>query len=169
MRVTRQHMAGRIVRPNREHVNRQVVDVIEAKVVHDATLVAKTGKIVSKDRLPARIGARCDGTMSLLVLVFVGVAVGVTTVLFGFGGGFVTVPIILLVDAARGPDALRIAIATSALVMVVNAVIATSATRRSVLAHLHGRRTLFVLLALGARQVLSARYSFPTSSRGGAS
>ncbi|MCF8572126.1 sulfite exporter TauE/SafE family protein [Gordonia sp. HY002] len=85
----------------------------------------------------------------MLVLIFVGLAVGVTTVLFGFGGGFVTVPIILLIDAARGPDALRIAVATSALVMLVNAVIATSATRRSVLAHLRGRRTLFSLLALG--------------------
>ena len=85
----------------------------------------------------------------MLVLFFVGLAVGVTTVLFGFGGGFVTVPIILLVDAARGPDALRIAVATSALVMLVGAIVATSATRRSVLAHLHGRRRLFVLLAAG--------------------
>ncbi|MCP2236005.1 sulfite exporter TauE/SafE family protein [Prauserella halophila] len=87
--------------------------------------------------------------MSILVLFLVGSAVGVTTVLFGFGGGFVTVPIILFVDAARGPDALRIAVATSALVMLVNAVVATSATRRSVLAHLRGRLPLFVLLALG--------------------
>lgn len=87
--------------------------------------------------------------MSLLILCFVGLAVGVTTVLFGFGGGFVTVPIILLVDAARGPDALRIAIATSALVMVVNAIVATSATRRSVLGHLRGRWLLFLLLAVG--------------------
>ncbi|BAK37370.1 hypothetical protein MLP_43560 [Microlunatus phosphovorus NM-1] len=88
-------------------------------------------------------------TASLLVLFFVGLAVGVTTVLFGFGGGFVTVPIILLVDAARGPDALRIAVATSALVMLVGAIVATAATRRSVLAHLRGRRRLFVLLAVG--------------------
>lgn len=87
--------------------------------------------------------------MSLLALFFVGLAVGVTTVLFGFGGGFVTVPIILLVDAARGPDALRIAIATSALVMVVNAVVATSATRRGILDHLRGRWPLFLLLAVG--------------------
>lgn len=87
--------------------------------------------------------------MSLLVLFFVGLAVGVTTVLFGFGGGFVAVPVILLVDAARGPDALRIAIATSALVMVVNAVVATTSTRRSVLAHLRGRQALFFLLAFG--------------------
>ena len=142
-------MTGRVVGPDRENIDREVIDVIEAKVVHDATLVAKTRKVVSEDRLPASIDARCDGTMTLLVLIFVGLAVGVTTVLFGFGGGFVTVPIILLIDAARGPDALRIAVATSALVMLVNAVIATSATRRSVLAHLRGRRTLFSLLALG--------------------
>lgn len=87
--------------------------------------------------------------MSPLLLFLVGLAVGVTTVLFGFGGGFVTVPIILLVDAARGPDALRIAIATSALVMVVNAVVATAATRRNVLVHLRGRRPLLFLLAVG--------------------
>lgn len=87
--------------------------------------------------------------MSLLVLFFVGCAVGVTTVLFGFGGGFVTVPIILLVDAARGSDALRIAIATSALVMVLNAVVATAATRRAILSRLRGRLPLFVLLAVG--------------------
>ncbi len=87
--------------------------------------------------------------MSVLILVLVGLAVGVTTVLFGFGGGFVTVPVILLVDAARGPDALRIAIATSALVMLVNSAVAASATRRSVLAHLRGRQRLFALLAAG--------------------
>lgn len=87
--------------------------------------------------------------MSALILLLVGLAVGVTTVLFGFGGGFVTVPVILVVDASRGPDALRIAIATSALVMLVNAVVATSTTRRSVLARLRGRQWLFALLAAG--------------------
>lgn len=87
--------------------------------------------------------------MSVLILVLVGLAVGVTTVLFGFGGGFVTVPVILLVDAARGPDALRIAVATSALVMLANSAVAASATRRSVLAHLRGRQRLFALLAAG--------------------
>lgn len=87
--------------------------------------------------------------MTLLILSIVGLAVGVTTVLFGFGGGFVTVPIILLVDASRGGDAVRIAVATSALVMVVNAVIATLFTRRSILERLRGRRALFMLLAIG--------------------
>ncbi|MBK0296996.1 hypothetical protein IAE22_34600, partial [Bacillus sp. S34] len=48
--------------------------------------------------------------------VLVGVLVGITTVLFGFGGGFVTVPIVTVADAALGGDAVRVATATSALV-----------------------------------------------------
>lgn len=149
MLVTGQHITRRVVRSDREHVDGQMVDAIEAKIVHDDTLLANTRKNMTEVRLPAFVEGRLDEIMSLLILFLVGLAVGVTTVLFGFGGGFVTVPIILIVDAARGPDALRIAIATSALVMVVNAVIATSATRRSVLAHLRGRRPLFFLLAFG--------------------
>jgi uncharacterized membrane protein YfcA len=69
--------------------------------------------------------------MTLLVLFFVGLAVGVTTVLFGFGGGFVTVPIILLVDVSRGGDAIRIAVATSALVMGLFVFQSASTTPRS--------------------------------------
>ena len=149
MHVTGQHIASRVVRSDGEHIEWQVVDVIDAKVVHDDTLMANTRKNVTEVRLPAPFDETLDGVMSLLILFLVGLVVGVTTVLFGFGGGFVTVPVILLVDAARGPDALRIAIATSALVMVVNAVIATTATRRGVLAHLRGRRPLLFLLAFG--------------------
>ncbi|MEV1025667.1 sulfite exporter TauE/SafE family protein [Streptomyces sp. NPDC050264] len=87
--------------------------------------------------------------MSELVLVLIGLLVGVTTVLFGFGGGFVTVPVITVADAALGDDAVRVATATSALVMLVNAVVATLATRREVLARLRGRWALFLLLATG--------------------
>ncbi|HWK91688.1 MAG TPA: sulfite exporter TauE/SafE family protein [Luteimicrobium sp.] len=87
--------------------------------------------------------------MLLLVLVAVGLAVGVTTVLFGFGGGFVTVPVVTVVDAGLGGDAVRVAAASSALVMVVNALVATAATPREVLDRLRGRRTLLVLLAIG--------------------
>lgn len=87
--------------------------------------------------------------MDLLALALVGVIVGLTTVLFGFGGGFVTVPIIALADAALGGDAIRVATATSAMVMLVNAGVATLSTRRDVLATLRGRVPLFILLALG--------------------
>ena len=40
--------------------------------------------------------------MEFLGLVLIGCFVGLTTVFFGFGGGFVTVPIITLVDADLG-------------------------------------------------------------------
>ena len=86
---------------------------------------------------------------SLLIIVLVGVIVGITTALFGFGGGFVTVPIIAIVDAHLGGDALAVATATSALVMLVNAIVATVATDREALATLRGRGSLITLLAFG--------------------
>ncbi|TSI19447.1 sulfite exporter TauE/SafE family protein [Brevibacterium aurantiacum] len=87
--------------------------------------------------------------MDFLVLVLVGALVGLTTVLFGFGGGFVTVPIITLIHADLGSDTARVAAATSALVMLVNAVISTISTKREALAHLKGEWRLFILLAAG--------------------
>lgn len=61
----------------------------------------------------------------MLVLVLIGVLAGLTTVLFGFGGGFVTVPVIVWADGALGAAAPAVAVATSAVVMVVNAAAAT--------------------------------------------
>ncbi|HCG55624.1 MULTISPECIES: sulfite exporter TauE/SafE family protein [Brevibacterium] len=87
--------------------------------------------------------------MEFLGLVLVGAVVGLTTVLFGFGGGFVTVPIITLVHADLGSDTARVAAATSALVMLVNAVVSTVSTKRETLAHLAGKWWLFILLAAG--------------------
>lgn len=87
--------------------------------------------------------------MSILLLIVIGLVVGVTTVLFGFGGGFVTVPVITVVDISLGGDAVRAATATSSLIMLVNALVATAATRRDVLQRLSGRSLLFVLLASG--------------------
>lgn len=87
--------------------------------------------------------------MDFLGLVLVGCLVGLSTVLFGFGGGFVTVPIITLVHADLGSDTARVAAATSALVMLVNAVVSTISTKRETLAHLKGEWWLFILLAAG--------------------
>nr|WP_245928663.1 sulfite exporter TauE/SafE family protein [Murinocardiopsis flavida] len=73
------------------------------------------------------------GDSVLLLLVF-GCLTGVTTVLFGFGGGFVTVPVVYAFTVARsggGVDAMHVAVATSAAVMVVNSVGATLAQARS--------------------------------------
>lgn len=71
---------------------------------------------------------------SFLTLVLFGCLTGVTTVLFGFGGGFITVPVVygvLTVTARPGTqDAMHVAVATSAAVMVVNASVAALAQWR---------------------------------------
>lgn len=89
------------------------------------------------------------GAVSILLVILVGLATGATTVLFGFGGGFVTVPVMLWIHAAAGPGAAVTAVATSAVVMVVNAAVATLATPRAVLAELRGTAPLLSLLAAG--------------------
>ncbi|WP_438489869.1 TSUP family transporter [Streptomyces sp. S186] len=85
-----------------------------------------------------------------MALIGIGLVTGVTTVLFGFGGGFVAVPVVVWADAALGADAMRVATATSALVMVVNAGFATAVTPRRVLGALRGSGVLLLLLAAGA-------------------
>ncbi|MEW1866608.1 sulfite exporter TauE/SafE family protein [Streptomyces caelestis] len=65
---------------------------------------------------------------SFFILLLFGCLTGVTTVLFGFGGGFVTVPVVYglwSVTARSGADAMHVAVATSTAVMVVNSVFAT--------------------------------------------
>ncbi|MFF1922739.1 TSUP family transporter [Streptomyces sp. NPDC058221] len=88
--------------------------------------------------------------MDVVALIGIGLLTGVTTVLFGFGGGFVAVPVVVWADAGLGGDAMRVATATSALVMVVNAGFATAVTPRRVLRTLRGSGTLLLLLAAGA-------------------
>ncbi|MFE7430007.1 sulfite exporter TauE/SafE family protein [Streptomyces sp. NPDC057545] len=70
-----------------------------------------------------------------LPLLLFGCLTGVTTVLFGFGGGFVTVPVVyaFLTTAVHDDpgDAMHVAVATSTAVMVVNAVTATLAQHRA--------------------------------------
>ncbi|OHV05899.1 sulfite exporter TauE/SafE family protein [Mycobacterium talmoniae] len=66
------------------------------------------------------------------VLLGVGCLTGLTTVLFGFGGGFVTVPVVAVVVAAYGGgDAMHTAVATSTAVMLVTASWATLAQHRA--------------------------------------
>ncbi|WP_396898221.1 sulfite exporter TauE/SafE family protein [Mycolicibacterium sp.] len=96
-------------------------------------------------------------TSSLPLLFGVGVVSGVTTVLFGFGGGFVTVPAVYL--ATRGGD-MHAAVATSTAVMIVNSGLATldSARRHRILAQYLWPMALFIAAgaALGAYAALSA-------------
>ncbi|MFI1368936.1 sulfite exporter TauE/SafE family protein [Streptomyces griseochromogenes] len=70
---------------------------------------------------------------SFSTLLLFGCLTGITTVVFGFGGGFITVPVVygfLTVTARSGADAMHVAVATSAAVMVVNATVAALAHRR---------------------------------------
>ncbi|GAA4616751.1 TSUP family transporter [Saccharopolyspora hordei] len=86
-----------------------------------------------------------------LVLVGFGCLTGVTTVLFGFGGGFVIVPVVdVVVSAATGADAMHTAVATSTAVMVVNAATATVAQARSGRLRADHLRPLLVPIAVGA-------------------
>ncbi|MEU5272330.1 sulfite exporter TauE/SafE family protein [Streptomyces hygroscopicus] len=70
---------------------------------------------------------------SFLVLFLFGCLTGLTTVFFGFGGGFITVPVVygfLQVTAGSDTDAMHIAVATSTAVMLVNAMAAALAQLR---------------------------------------
>ena len=73
-----------------------------------------------------------------LLLALFGCMTGVTAVLFGFGGGFVVVPLLYrMLTASHGADdpisqsAMHIAVATSTCVMIVNALIATGKHHRA--------------------------------------
>ncbi|MFE3189519.1 sulfite exporter TauE/SafE family protein [Nocardia sp. NPDC059240] len=85
---------------------------------------------------------------SFLILLFFGCLTGATTVLFGFGGGFVTVPVVYAVTA--GAHAMHVAVATSAAVMIVNASIATATHARSGGLRWEYLRPLAGWIALGA-------------------
>ncbi|MEV7752246.1 sulfite exporter TauE/SafE family protein [Streptomyces griseofuscus] len=100
--------------------------------------------------------------MDVVMLIGIGLLTGVTTVLFGFGGGFAAVPVVVWADAALGADAIRVATATSALVMVVSAAFATAVTPRQVLGALRGSTGLLLPLAAGASVgALATRFAPP--------
>ncbi|WP_037303665.1 sulfite exporter TauE/SafE family protein [Amycolatopsis orientalis] len=72
--------------------------------------------------------------IEISVLLGFGCLSGVTTVLFGFGGGFITVPVVYafaLAEPGQALGAMHVAVATSTAVMVVNAGSATLGQLRS--------------------------------------
>lgn len=88
---------------------------------------------------------------SLPILFAFGCLSGVTTVLFGFGGGFVTVPVIAAVaGGSGGTDPLHVAVATSAVVMAVNSAGATAAGLRAGRVRREYLWPLAVFVGLGA-------------------
>lgn len=95
--------------------------------------------------------------MFYLLLTLFGCMTGITAVLFGFGGGFVVVPLLYRMlsashgtDDAIGQSAMHIAVATSTCVMVVNALIATDKHRRAGNLIRHYLWPLGGFIALGA-------------------
>jgi uncharacterized protein len=99
--------------------------------------------------------------MFYLLLVIAGCLSGVTTVLFGFGGGFVVVPLLYrMVLAFHGVDglearlAMQTAIATSTSVMIVGALLATR--RHHVAGHVDWRQVRPLLVPIGAGAALGA-------------
>lgn len=87
-----------------------------------------------------------------LILLAFGALTGVTTVLFGFGGGFVTVPVVYAASALRPEvtDPMHVAVASSAAVMVVNSLSATVAFRKSGRLRTEYIRPLIGPVAVGA-------------------
>ena len=72
--------------------------------------------------------------MTYLILALFGGLSGMTTVLFGFGGGFVVVPVLYGVLAHSGAGqqaAMHVAVATSTCVMIVNASLSTRRSARA--------------------------------------
>lgn len=76
--------------------------------------------------------------MFYLLLALFGCVTGISAVLFGFGGGFVVVPLLYWMllgsqgaDSAAGQSAMHIAVATSTCVMIVNALVASRRHQRA--------------------------------------
>ncbi|MEX8193423.1 sulfite exporter TauE/SafE family protein [Comamonas guangdongensis] len=91
------------------------------------------------------------------LLLFFGVVAGVTTVLFGFGGGFVVVPVLYSVlvatygaDSEVGQAAMHIAVATSTCVMIFGAGLATLRHHRAGTVQWAQVRPLLGYIAIGA-------------------
>ncbi|ALI08754.1 MULTISPECIES: sulfite exporter TauE/SafE family protein [Pseudomonas] len=94
--------------------------------------------------------------MFYVLLACFGCLSGVTAVLFGFGGGFVVVPLIYRLLMARhagdviGESAMHIAVATSTCVMIVNALVATGKHHRAGQLLRHYLWPFGAFIALGA-------------------
>ncbi|MES1925574.1 sulfite exporter TauE/SafE family protein [Salinisphaera sp. T31B1] len=89
----------------------------------------------------------------ILLLAGCGVIAGITTILFGFGGGFLVVPLLyhsLLLQQVPSQAAMPVAVATSTCVMVVTASWATWRQARQGAVHWPAIRRLIGPLSLGA-------------------
>jgi len=103
----------------------------------------------------------------ILFLAIAGVVSGVTTVLFGFGGGFITVPLLVSVLAAQhlpvnsqGSVVMQIAVATSAAVMLFSSLIASLRQKQLLRQLAPVLKPLWLMIALGGiAGSVAAQYS----------
>ncbi|WP_420911403.1 TSUP family transporter [Tatumella saanichensis] len=90
----------------------------------------------------------------LFFLLFAGFFSGITTVLFGFSGGFFTVPIVAYTlshgSTCGGQQPMTVAVATSALVMLVTSLLAVLRRQRPDSRSLPGIGSLTLAIAVGA-------------------
>ncbi len=63
--------------------------------------------------------------MTFLILAIFGLLTGITASLFGFGGGFIVVPLLYHIIGADNPNSMYIAVATSTSIMIINSLNAT--------------------------------------------
>lgn len=84
------------------------------------------------------------------VLFVLGIATGITTALFGFGGGFVTVPLLYVLLSQDGSNAMHSAVATSTCVMIFSALMASWRHHRHGSLPWQTVRPLVLPLAIGA-------------------
>src|SRR5690606_10939440 len=90
-----QQVARWIHSGDRQHGHRQCIDLRERHVPHGFRLMAETRCYGPGTRMRVTQLFAGMGSVTILVLVLIGALTGLTTVLFGFGGGFVTVPVIV--------------------------------------------------------------------------
>ncbi|RIX77243.1 sulfite exporter TauE/SafE family protein [Acidovorax cavernicola] len=126
------------------------------------TLLTEHRRRAKASRSSLKASVSMEFLVSLyLLLVVCGCLTGVTTVLFGFGGGFVVVPLLYQLlsqlnaaDSAVGQSAMQIAVATSTCVMIFGALLATWRHQRA--GTLDWSQVRPLLGAMGAGGVLGA-------------
>lgn len=140
MPVKFQQVVWWVIRPDCQYGAVDVIEVVEDNVAHAASVDPVWRKLrcswPMSDCAPLRNEPSVGRMIGFVLLLFaVGCVTGFTTVIFGFGGGFVTVPAVYAAVAATGGgvaegQAMHTAVATSTAVMVVNAASATVAGAR---------------------------------------
>lgn len=88
--------------------------------------------------------------MTFIILGVFGVLAGITASLFGFGGGFVVVPLLYHLLGANNPSSMHIAVATSTSIMIINSINAAYKHNKNKNIIWHIVFPLIIYIAIGA-------------------